>query len=73
MPPAEGTVDLRLEGGEGLLQKLVDIGLIPEDQAVTARMMASMFANAVEGEDTLTSRIEIEKDGTVTVNGQRMR
>ncbi len=73
MPPAEGTVDLRLEGGEGLLQKLVDIGLIPEDQAMTARMMASMFANAVEGEDTLTSRIEIEKDGTVTVNGQRMR
>jgi len=73
MPPAEGTVDLRLEGGEGLLQKLVDIGLVPEDQAMTARMMASMFANAVEGEDTLTSRIEIEKDGTVTVNGQRMR
>jgi len=73
VPPAEGTVDLRLEGGEGLLDKLVAIGLVPEDQAMTARMMASMFAQPVEGEDTLTSRVEIKKDGTVTVNGQRMR
>jgi hypothetical protein len=73
MPPAEGSVDLRLEGGEGLLQKLVEIGLVPEDQAMTARMMASMFANAVEGEDALVSRIEIRKDGTIMVNGQRMR
>jgi len=73
VPPAEGIIDLRLEGGEGLLDKLVALGLVPEDQAMTARMMASMFAQPVEGEDTLTSRVEIRKDGTVTVNGQRMR
>lgn len=73
MPPAEGAVDLRLEGGEGLLGKLVELGIVPEDQAMTVRMMASMFANATEGEDTLTSRVEIKKDGSVTVNGQRMR
>lgn len=73
IPPAEGSVDLRLEGGQTLLDRLVAIGLLPEDQAMTVRMMASMFANAVEGEDTLTSRIEIRKDGTIMVNGQRMR
>jgi len=73
MPPAEGSVDLRLEGGETLLDRLVALGLVPEEQAMTVRMMSSMFANATEGEDTLTSRIEIKKDGTITVNGQRMR
>ena len=73
IPPAEGAVDLRLEGGNGLLDRLVAMGLLPEDQAMTVRMMAAMFAEADEDEDTLTSRVEIKKDGTITVNGQRMR
>jgi len=73
LPLPEGAVDLRLEGGNGLLDQLVKIGLLPKDQAMTVRMMAAMFAEAVEGEDTLTSRVEIRKDGTVSVNGQRMR
>lgn len=73
MPPAEGKVDLRLEGGNGLLDRLVVMGLVPKDQAMTVRMMAAMFTQATEGEDTLTSRLEIKKDGSVTVNGQRMR
>ena len=73
IPPAEGAVDLRLEGGNGLLDRLVAMGLLPEEQAMTVRMMAAMFAEADEDEDTLTSRVEIKKDGSITVNGQRMR
>ena len=74
LPAAEGAIDLRLEGGNGLLDRLVAIGLLSQDEAATARMMAAMFAQPTEGEaDTLTSRIEIEQDGSVTVNGQRMR
>lgn len=73
MPPAEGAVDLRLEGGNGLLDRLVVMGIVPKDQAMTVRMMAAMFTEAVEDEDTLTSRVEIKKDGSVTLNGQRMR
>jgi hypothetical protein len=73
IPPARGAVDLRLEGGNALLDRLVAMGVLPQDQATTVRMMAAMFTEAVAGEDTLTSRIEIEKDGTITVNDQRMR
>jgi hypothetical protein len=73
MPPAEGTVDLRLEGGNGLLDRLIEMGLVPQDQATMVRMMAAMFAQADEGEDTLTSRIELQKDGSIRVNGQRLR
>lgn len=74
MPAADGAVDLRLEGGNRLLDRLVALGLLSDDEATTARMMAAMFARPAEGEpDTLTSRIEIEPDGRVTVNGQRMR
>jgi len=72
-PPAQGKVDLRLEGGNGLLDRLVAMGLLPEEQAMTVRMMAAMFAQPVEGDDTLTSSVEIRKDGSVLVNGQRMR
>lgn len=73
MPPAEGTVDLRLEGGNGLLDRLIEMGLVPQEQATTVRMMAAMFAQVGEGEDTLTSRIELQKDGSLLVNGQRLR
>jgi hypothetical protein len=74
VPAAEGAIDLQLDGGNRLLDRLVAIGLLSQDQAATARMMAAMFARPAEGEaDRLTSRIEIERDGSVTVNGQRMR
>ena len=44
MPAAEGAIDLRLEGGNTLLDRLVAIGLLSQDEAATARMMAAMFA-----------------------------
>lgn len=74
MPAAEGAVDLRLEGGNGLLDRLVAMGVLPKDQAMTVRMMAAMFSVPVADEpDTLTSRVEFGKDGSIAVNGQRMR
>jgi hypothetical protein len=73
MPPAEGAVDLRLEGGNALLERLVAMGLVSQDQALMVGMMAGMFAQATEGEDTLTSRVEVKKDGSLTVNGQKLR
>ena len=74
MPAAEGAIDLQLDGGNTLLDRLVAIGVLSQDEAATARMMAAMFARPAEDEaDRLTSRIEIERDGSVTVNGQRMR
>ncbi len=73
MPKPNGAVDLKLVGGNGLLDKLVAIGILPEDQAMGARMMMGLFAVPAEGEDTLTSKIEVNEEGHVIANGQRIQ
>jgi hypothetical protein len=73
LPRPEGAVDLTLTGGNGLLDTLVGMGLIPPDQAMGARMMMGLFAVPGEGPDTLTSRIEVNPQGHVLANGQRLR
>ncbi|MEM6342196.1 MAG: DUF2125 domain-containing protein, partial [Pseudomonadota bacterium] len=73
MPAPEGAVDLSLVGGNGLLDKLIGMGLVPEDQAMGVRMMMGLFAVPGEGADTLNSKIEVTPDGQVLANGQRLR
>ncbi len=72
MPKPTGAVDLVLRGGNALLDKLVAMGLLPEDQAMGVRMMSSFFARP-SGDDELSSRIEITEDGAVYANGQRLK
>ncbi len=71
MPAPTGKVDLKLVGGNALMDKLVAMGLLPEDQVMGFRMMLSMFANAT-GEDELSSTLEF-KDGGFFANGQRLQ
>ncbi|SLN71469.1 hypothetical protein ROA7450_03922 [Roseovarius albus] len=73
MPAPAGAMDLKLVGGNGLLDKLVAMGFVPEDQAMGARMMMGLFAIPGEGDDTLTSKIEVTEDGQVLANGQRLK
>ncbi|WP_176244183.1 DUF2125 domain-containing protein [Pseudoruegeria aquimaris] len=73
MPRPEGAVNLKLVGGNGLLDKLGQMGLMPEEQLMGARMMLGLFARPGDGEDTLTSTIEIDANGGVLANGQRLR
>ncbi len=73
MPKPAGALNLQLVGGNGLLDKLVQMGLIPEDQAMGARMMLGLFARPGGGEDTLVSTIEVQPDGAVLANGQRIK
>ncbi len=73
MPKPTGAVDLQLVGGNSLLDKLVAMGLLPEDQAMGARMMMGLFAVPGDGEDTLKSKIEINDQGHVLANGQRLK
>ncbi|MEL7099287.1 MAG: DUF2125 domain-containing protein [Pseudomonadota bacterium] len=68
-----GKVDLQLEGGNGLMDTLVAMGLLPEEQAMGARMMLGLFARPGDGPDTLTSSIEINADGHILANGQRIQ
>ncbi|MCU9848024.1 DUF2125 domain-containing protein [Defluviimonas sp. WL0024] len=72
VPQPRGMVDLQLVGGNGLIDKLVAMGFVPEDQAAGAKMMMGLFA-VPSGEDTLTSKIEFKEDGGVYANGQRIQ
>ncbi len=71
-PVPTGTLEMKLTGGNGLLDKLVSMGLVTEDQAMGARMMLAMFAKAGEGEDVLTSTLEF-KDKHFYANGQQLQ
>jgi len=73
MPRPEGALDLRLVGGNTLLDTLVNMGMLPQEQAMGARMMMGLFAVPGDGEDTLTSKIEVNEAGQVLANGQRIR
>lgn len=73
MPRPNGSVDLQLQGGNGLIDKLSGMGLLPQEQAMGARMMLGIFARPGEGEDSLVSKIEINEQGHVLANGQRLQ
>lgn len=68
-----GDVNLALSGGNGLLDKLVSMGILPADQAMGARMMMGLFAVPGDAPDTLKSKIEFLQDGQILANGQRIR
>jgi hypothetical protein len=72
MPAPTGKLNLKLVGGNTLMDKLVAMGLLPQDQVMGFRMMLSMFANAGPGEDELNSTLEF-KDGGFYANGQRLQ
>jgi hypothetical protein len=73
LPKPTGSVDLKLVGGNGLLDNLIKMGLVPADDAMGVRMMMGLFAVAGEAEDTLTSKIEINEQGHILANGQRLK
>lgn len=73
IPVPSGVANLMLVGGNGLLDKLQGMGLLPEEQAMGARMMLGLFARPGDGEDTLVSTIEVKEDGSVLANGQRIK
>jgi hypothetical protein len=72
MPRPEGKLSLRLSGAHGLLDKLTEMGVIPEDQVSGMRMMLGLFAKPA-GDDVLTSEIEVTPDGKVLANGERLK
>ncbi len=72
VPAPTGKVEMKLVGGNGLLDKLVAMGLVPEDQASGARLMMAMFAKAGAAPDEMTSTLEF-KDKGFFANGQRLQ
>lgn len=72
LPRPEGQLTFNINGVNGLVDKLIQMGLIPEEEAMMPRMMLGMFATPV-GDDMLTSTIEVNGEGHVLANGQRLR
>ncbi|MFD0982066.1 DUF2125 domain-containing protein [Tropicimonas aquimaris] len=69
MPRPEGKANLKLVGGNALLENLTRMGLIPQEQVMMVRMMTGMFARPGAGPDELVSEIAIDGSGTLTING----
>lgn len=72
MPRPNGDVTVNVKGANALIDKLIAMGVLPEDQAMMGRMMMGMFATPT-GDDELTSKIEINEEGHVIANGQRLQ
>ena len=73
-PVPDGTVNVSLKGGQGLLSKLTEMGLIPAQQAMPIRAMTAMFFKpGGDGDDHLISTIEMTKDGHIKANGMPLK
>ena len=68
----EGAVTVNLNGANALMDTLVAMGLIPEGDLMMPRMMMGMFATTV-GDDMLESVLEVNSEGHVLANGQRLQ
>jgi len=69
-----GTLNARIDGVNGLLDRLVQLGVIGSDEVAGYRMMLAMFARpAPEGDDALVSEFEFNENGEVFANGQQVK
>lgn len=69
-PRPVGAAEIVLTGGNALLDRLVQLGVVAQDQAILARLMAGLFMRPGDGPDTLVSKIELTEDGRMLSNGQ---
>lgn len=73
VPRPTGAMELALRGGNTLLDTLVEMGMVPEEEAMGARMMLALFTRPGETEDELLTTLEVRDDGAVLANGQRLQ
>ena len=71
-PRPEGSLSLVGKGINGLLDKVEQMGLPIGDQVMTARMMLGMFTQST-GDDQIETTIDMNAQGNVMLNGQRIK
>ncbi|ROU02972.1 hypothetical protein EAT49_06645 [Histidinibacterium lentulum] len=67
-----GSAQARATGVNGLIDTLVTMGLVAEEDAGIARLGLGMFSRNL-GDDVLESSLEVTPEGSITVNGNRIR
>jgi hypothetical protein len=72
-PKPVGDINIDIAGANALLDKLTAMGILPDDQAMGARMMMGLFAVPGAAPDTLKSKIEFNEAGQILANGQRIK
>ncbi len=72
-PQPEGEVTLKATGINTLVDALISMGLMAEEDAMGMRMMMAMFTVPGDAPDSVTSTIEINEQGHVLANGQRIQ
>ena len=72
-PSGVGDLDMTLTGINTLIDTLIELGLLQNEQAMGARMGLGLIARPGDGEDTLVSKIEVNEDGQIFANGQRIK
>jgi len=73
MPAPTGSAHFFMTGLNGVLDGLVNLGLMKNDEVFAMRMGMGMFAVAGDSDDTLVSDIEVLPDGQIMANGKRIR
>lgn len=68
VPEPVGTVELSLDGGFALIDKLVALGFLPAEQAAFVKGMSGAVTRQV-GDDRLQSTIEFTPGGGISANG----
>jgi hypothetical protein len=73
IPAPSGSASLHLAGANALLDRLIQMGIMSDSDAMGARMMMGMLAVPGDAPDTLKSNIEINDQGHIIANGQRIK
>lgn len=71
-PRPEGRASVVLTGVNALLDTLIDAGLVPQQEVGMGRMMMGMFTRPT-GDNELTAEVELNAEGHLIVNGERLR
>ncbi len=71
-PKPLGEALVEISGVNTLLDNLIAMGLVPEQDVTGARMMMGMFARST-GEDQMETKLVVNSEGQVLVNGNRVR
>ena len=72
VPLPVGEVNLSLKGGFGLMDKFSALGLVPAEASMGIRGMIGAFSKPV-GEDHFETKVEMNADGSILANGQRIQ
>ncbi|AXX99095.1 DUF2125 domain-containing protein [Profundibacter amoris] len=73
IPAPKGDLELKLTGGNQILDTLVKIGVLSDEDALGFRMALGLFTLKGDGDDTIVSHIEANGKGDLLANGKRLK